>query len=348
MTNLLWKSGTAYDLFISLMTLHQAGDFGLRPSWTAGVRQRLSAPVREFLELVFSYASAPVDWISSLPEPRDAIPVIRAAIKLAPSDRLRMLTLQWDTPAEAVQALAAIASRGSATQAEQELLGHTLIRRQKHFKPAELENLLKIWTDMGRSCLLIIQALQEYQQAFFEDEETRIRPVLLAGLENARELAGRVTVQNLLENLSRGVHLEKASSAKEITLVPSYWSTPFIFATTPQKGRMQVVFGCRSEVQSIAPGAETPDRLMNALKSLADPTRLRILRYLSGQLQTPTDLSRRLRLRLPTVLHHLQALRLAELVTIRLSENGEKRYTTRTETLKLIFTSVEEFLKKQD
>jgi hypothetical protein len=44
----------------------------------------------------------------------------------------------------------------------------------------------------------------------------------------------------------------------------------------------------------------------------------------------------------------LQALRLAGMVAIRVSETGEKRYGARSETLNVIFASVKEFLKKQD
>jgi DNA-binding transcriptional ArsR family regulator len=348
MTTLLWKSGTAYDFFISLLALHHAGDFGLRPNWTAGVRQRLSVPQREFLERVYSYASAPLDWISNQPEPKDALPVLRAAAKLSPADRLRILTLPWDTPSEARETLDHIAERGSVTTDEKEVLGRTLTRRKEHLKAADLDNLLKVWMNLEESNEQILTTLQEYYDAFFADEETRIRPALQAGLEHARELARGVTLPALVEKLSRGVRFEEVESAQEIILVPSYWSTPFIFPTTPAKGRMQIIFGCRPEVQSVAPGAETPDMLMNALKSLADPTRLRILRYLAGQPLTPTELSRRLRLRPPTVLHHLQALRLAELVAIRVSETGEKRYTARTETLNVIFASVKDFLDKQD
>ena len=348
MTILRWNSGTAYDFFISLRALHHAADFGLRPNWTAGVRQRLSVPQREFLERVFSFASVPLDWISNQPEPKDALPVLRRAAELAPADRLRILTLPLDTPLEVHETLAHIAKRGSVTAEEKEFLGRTFTRGNKVLKAAGLDNLLKVWMNLDESSEQISTTLQEYYGAFFADEETRIRPVLQAGLEHARELAGRVTLFALVEELSRGVHFEDVESAQELILVPSYWSTPFVFHTKPGEGRMQIVFGCRPEVQSVAPGAETPDMLINALKSLADPTRLRILRYLSGQPLTPTELSRLLRLRPPTVLHHLQALRLAELVAIRVSENGEKRYTARTETLNVIFASVKDFLKKQD
>ncbi len=348
MTTLRWNSGTAYDFFISLLALHHAADFGLRPNWTAGVRQRLSIPRREFLERVYSFASVPLDWISSLPEPKDALPVLRLAADLAPADRLRTLTLPSNTPIEACETLDHIAKRGSVTTEEKESLARTLTRRNEHLKVAELDNVLKIWLNLDKSSEQISTALQEYYGAFFADEETRIRPALQAGLEHARELAGRVTLPALVEELSRGVRFEDVESAQELILVPSYWSTPLVFATNPAEGSMQIVFGCRPEVQSVAPGAETPDILINALKSLADPTRLRILRYLSGQPLTPTELSRLLRLRPPTVLHHLQALRLAELVAIRVSEIGEKRYAARSETLNAIFASVKDFLKKQD
>ena len=348
MTTLHWYSGTAYDFYISLFALHNAANFGLRPSWTAGVRQRLSVPQREFLERIYSFAVVPLDWVSSLPEPKDALPVLRHAAELAAVDRLRMLTLPIDISRETQETLAHIAGQGTFTTDEKELLGRSLTRRNEHLKAAELESLLKVWMDVDRSGEQILVTLQEYYEAFFADEETRIRPVLQAGLEHARELAGKVTLPALVEELSRGVRFEDVESEQELILVPSYWSTPFIFPTKPAKGILQIVFGCRPDVQSIAPGAETPDMLINALKSLADPTRLRILRYLSGQPLTPTELSRRLRLRPPTVLHHLQALRLAELVAIRVSENGEKRYTARVETLNVIFNSVKDFLRKQD
>ncbi|HEX7619686.1 MAG TPA: metalloregulator ArsR/SmtB family transcription factor [Anaerolineales bacterium] len=348
MTTIHWNSGTAYDFFISLLALHHAGEFGLRPNWTAGVRQRLSVPQREFLELIYSFASVPLDWISSLPEPKDALGVLHQAADLKPTDRLRILTLPFNIPLEAHEALEHIAKRGSVNAKEKELLSRSINRRNEHLKAGELEQLLKVWMNLDKSSELILTSLQEYYDAFFADEETRIRPVLQAGLKEARELSGRVKLPALVEKLSRGVRFEDVESAKELILVPSYWSTPFVFPTNPAQGRMQIVFGCRPDIQSISPGAETPDKLINALKSLADPTRLRILRYLTGQPLTPTELSRRLRLRPPTVLHHLHVLRLAELVAIRVSDNGEKRYAARSETLKLIFTSVNEFLIKQD
>jgi DNA-binding transcriptional ArsR family regulator len=348
MASLLWHTGTAYDFFISLLALHHAADFGLRPSWAAGVRQRLLSPQREFLELVYSFASLPLDWLSGLPEPRDVSPVLEQAARLAPVDRLRILTLPGDLADEPRQALEHIAARGSASHSDKETLTHSLKPKKGPYKPAEMNNLLTVWTDAERSAERMLAALHEYYLSFFSDEETRIRPVLQAGLRHAQELSARVSLPELVEELSRGVHFEDLQTARELALVPSYWLSPLVIPSSPAKGSMQIVFGCRPDDLSVAPGAETPSLLVNALKSLADPTRLRILRYCSGQPLTPTELSRRLRLRPPTVLHHLQALRLAELVTIRVSETGEKRYTCRAETLNTIFNSVKDFVNTQD
>ena len=46
---LSWDTGTAYDFFISLSVLHEPDSFGLRSSWAAGVRSRLSTDDRKTL-----------------------------------------------------------------------------------------------------------------------------------------------------------------------------------------------------------------------------------------------------------------------------------------------------------
>jgi len=44
--NILWENGSAYDLFVSLRVIHNPDEFGLRPSWAAGVRSRLPTQLR--------------------------------------------------------------------------------------------------------------------------------------------------------------------------------------------------------------------------------------------------------------------------------------------------------------
>lgn len=95
--------------------------------------------------------------------------------------------------------------------------------------------------------------------------------------------------------------------------------------------KLIVLFGARPGTMSIVPGDVIPDALLRGMKALADPTRLRILRYLAQEPQTASELSRVLRLRPPTVNHHLNQLRLAGMVHVFLDPDGEKKFAARYE-----------------
>jgi DNA-binding transcriptional ArsR family regulator len=109
--------------------------------------------------------------------------------------------------------------------------------------------------------------------------------------------------------------------------------------------KMVFVFGVRPADMSVVPGEMVPEGLIRALKALADPTRLRILHDLSLEAVTPSELARRLRLRAPTVTHHLNELRLAGLVNLKL-EGQEKRYTARSETIETTCSMLQAFLQR--
>jgi DNA-binding transcriptional ArsR family regulator len=86
---------------------------------------------------------------------------------------------------------------------------------------------------------------------------------------------------------------------------------------------------------------------VRSLKALADPTRLKILFYLSHESISPSELARRLHLRAPTGTHHLSELRLASLVNVTIEGQG-KKYMARHEALQPTFTSLQDFLKIVD
>jgi DNA-binding transcriptional ArsR family regulator len=72
---------------------------------------------------------------------------------------------------------------------------------------------------------------------------------------------------------------------------------------------------------------------------------LRILHYLTREPHTPAELARQLRLRAPTVIHHLKVLRLAGLVQLRLGEDKQDRaYAARPEMVKAACASLSDFL----
>jgi DNA-binding transcriptional ArsR family regulator len=346
MTQLIWDSGTAYDLFISLFVLHHPADFGLRPSWTAGVRQRLSAPRRDFLERVYTFATVPLAWLASLRGAKDADSILHQAEALDPADCFACLTLGPEKLEKAGSLLETVSTRHRWTPEDRQTLAEALVG-EGSLTENGLEELLSLWTQKEEAGRRYLAALSEYYRAFFCEEEARIQPALRSGLNRGRELEAQLPLQTLVETLSRGIRLEDLSSLQSLTLVPSFWISPLSFLSRPRQNQLLMAFSARSDLESVAPGAETPDALVGALKSLGDPTRLRILRYLARQPMTPTELAHLLRLRPPTIVHHLHSLRLAGLVHVSVGKGAERRYDVRLEALPAVWEALLKFLEAQ-
>ena len=346
MTTLNWSSGTAYDFFISLYVLHHAGRFGLRASWAAGTRQRVSSVNRTFLEKVQTFAPVPLSWVAGLPGSKDAEAALAVIAGLPAAERLPLL---MTTPEMAVsgvrETLLGIAARGAASKADHDVLRANYVRRADPLKPVALANMVEVWSSPQESGVRLLDALQEYYSVFFAEEENRIQPYLHQGLENAQLLAGDLDLDGLLTHLSRGVRFEMLDATDRLMLVPSYWSAPLVFIARPAENESLLVFGARPEDVSLVPGEDAPGGMVSALKALADPTRLKILRDLAAQPLTPAELARRLRLRPPTVVHHLRILRLAGLVEITVSAGSERMYAARLESIEAVSSALMKFVK---
>lgn len=345
---LSWDWGTAYDLFVSLHVLHQPDKFGLRGLWAAGVRSRLPAAERQVLEEADKVMRVPLDWIHSLPHPKDSAAALWTLGQIPPAERLPALSFTYETPKPAASLLQEVAGRGSWNERDLEALRASLHAKWTPPRSKDLVTVLNWWCKPEEYGEMYLAGLKAYQQVFFTEEETRIRPALQKGLEVAREMAMELDLRTLLEKLSRGVTFESMPELTELVLAPSYWSTPLIVYEQVGERRMLLLYGARPVDVSLVPGEAVPDALLLALKALADPTRLRILRYLAGQPHTPTHLARRLRLRAPTVIHHLNALRLAGLVHLTLEVGGERRYAMRRESVAATFDILNDFLVEKD
>lgn len=167
-------------------------------------------------------------------------------------------------------------------------------------------------------------------------------------MQKAQQQAETQSIPDLLLWLSRGVRLEMLDNARRLILAPSFWSAPLIFTTEIAADEHVFVFGARPETVNLVPGVSVPDELVSGLKALADSTRLRILKSLLVQPVTVTELARQLRLRPPTVVHHLRILRLAGLVQITIGNAHERTYALRTEGLGDLQQMLMDYLSLQD
>lgn len=354
-TAIEWEFGTAYEMFISLHVFHRPDYYGIRASWAAGVRSRIPAPERKLLEEVYPFIGPPLPWIHNLPAPKDAITALWALKQIPPAERLiKMLML--DQPHE----------HGTPEESEKYDRGREIMLRVIEtgvWKPEDADFLIKIWGKKdhlkNRSTLEraldwwsrpaelgegFLSGLQHYYQAFFEEEEKRIAPVLQAGLAHAQDLSSRMTIEELLTELSQGIRFGEEVRAQKFIIGPAFWTTPLVFFEHLNPNTVLLMFGARPAEMPAIPGEKLPDGLVRSLKALADPTRLKILYYLSHESLSPSELARRLHLRAPTVTHHLSELRLASMVELSIKQD-EKRYSIRRQALESTFGNLRTFLE---
>lgn len=341
---LVWDIGTAYELFISLNVLHNPERHGLRASWAAGVRSRIPPTERKFLEEVIPFMSCcPASWVYRLPQPKDAISAIWALRQIPAEKRmLELLDVEcWDKPQIREIVLKIAAQRSWSNH---DLAAFKEIFQEKHMEETKgVDKYLDWWARPEEFGEAMVAALQAYHLAFFSEEEKRVAPILQAGLERAKEKAQRLSVPDLIVELSQGLHLDELK-VKELIIIPAFWTTPLVVVDEINEDLGIFLFGARPATMSAIPGELVPDGLLRALKALADPTRLKIIHFLTHEELTPSELSRRLSLRAPTVTHHLSELRLAGLVNLTM-RGQEKLYSSRLEAIAEAFGNLQEFLK---
>ena len=344
--HIIWDQGSAYDLFISLRILHQPDEFGLRPSWAAGVRSRLPLSLRETLEQAALIIRVPMRWIHALPNPKDAQTALDALASIPATDRLAALMFtnaEDDENREALAFLRSLKGTEQPTPEDEERIQNLYPKPGKPGKPF-VRAIVAAWSDPAAFGDSLLQALTAYVEAFFHEEEARIKPAQEAALINVQARAAQEDLVSLLEDISNGVRMDWVGEVENLVLAPSFWGSPFVFfdSRSPQTGL--VAFGARPKGTPLVPGELVPEDLLNALKALADPTRLRILRTLLEAPSTPSDLAKSLRLRPPTVVHHLHILRLAGLVLVTVAPKTERRYAIRQEGLDATLVNFQDFL----
>jgi len=340
-----WDWGTAYDLFASLHVLHHPEQFGLRGSWAAGVRSRLTSPQRAILEDAQKlFFSSPLGWVSNLPEPKDADTALWSLSQIPPAQRLPTLASHAEAVPEMLTVLNEVRERRTWDESDLERLQLHHPPKEGRLNREELVNTLNWWSHPEEFGERYQAALQTYVAVFFAEEERRIKPYLQQALLRAQEMATRFDFSALFVELSQGVKIAALEEADRVTFAPSYWTTPLVMYDRMVEKDWVVLFGARPADVALVPGEVVPDGLLRALKALSDPTRLLILRYLTDKPKTPSQLARMLRLRPPTVIHHLNALRLAGLVYVTLEEQEEKRYTVRGSAVADTFEVLHRFL----
>ncbi|MGI6260188.1 MAG: ArsR/SmtB family transcription factor [Anaerolineaceae bacterium] len=330
-TRIHWDIGTAYDLFISLRILHEPEEYNIRASWAAGVRSRVPLEHRQTLEQLTRITAVPLAFIHSLDEPKDSRALLNKIRQISPIKFLEEITIHPRTPQEIKDLFHNTSPRKKWSKEEIELLSNRRGLKDSKTAKVVLKAFYDAWAQPEFFHERVIGAIEAYVETFFAEEEQRIRPILEEELSHARMRAGSRPLPAMLEEITSGVRLGDLGHISSITLAPTFWGSPFMFFEHLRDYELIALFGARPGTMSIIPGDIVPDALLRGMKAMADSTRLRILRYLAQEPQTAAELSRILRLRPPTVNHHLNQLRLAGMVQVFLSSSGEKKFAARYE-----------------
>jgi DNA-binding transcriptional ArsR family regulator len=344
--HILWDQGSAYDLFASLFILHRPDEYGLRPSWAAGVRSRLPIRLRDALERSQRVLYVPMAWIHGLPEPKDADTALKALKALLPGERLPALVFAGKEDHHSVEVRNFLLSLDGKQRMTARV--EAQIRDYHQVAPNLPKEFLRwtfeAWAARAQFGEELVEALEAYIDNFFSEEEIRVIPAQTQALEKAQALSQDNDVLSVLEELSAGVRMDWINEISSLILAPSFWGAPFVFFDKLDQETGIILFGARPDGTALIPGELVPDELLNALKALADPTRLRILSYLREGPSTPSDLAKLLRLRPPTVIHHIHNLRLAGLVSVTVTPKADRSYSFRVDGVEATIQRLRAFL----
>jgi DNA-binding transcriptional ArsR family regulator len=344
-----WDIGTGYDFLASLEVLHFPDAYELRGAWAAGVRSRLPNESREFLEKVIGNFRPPLNWLYNLSEPKDAASVLLALKRIPAEERLFALRLCPVDAPEMLNLLQAVSARGSWDQDTQDEVLRLWRANWDHEElisgpvtTKRVATILNFYEDPKDFGQRYLESLQYYYEVFFSEEEKRIGNKLQHAIQKTKKLAEGKTPEQIVADLTDEIR----ESFEKFVLVPSYWHSPGSIHSCIAADTALILFGARPPEESLVPGEIVPDDLLHRMKAMTDPTRLRILRYLLQEQLTPAELARRLRLRAPTVTHHLHTLKKAGMVHYVKKGKNEHLYYAKMESIKETYGFLKDFLEQ--
>lgn len=325
-----WDVGTGYDFFASLILLYNPDTYGLRSSWASGMRQRLPEKERKKLaEFTATLGQAPpLYWLNGFAGQKNSKAVLGAFTALEPLERVYWFSgFPHDEEEGCREIIEDVAKQGKWNDSHVNgLMAYHQKSLGKSYPQKQYKSFMDDWAKGLEVMSGIEQAFQVYYEMFFEEEERRILTFLERGLAKSKKLAEKLAVRELVVELSQGIEVRDSAFEimEQLTLIPSFWMSPYIFSHFTKNS--MIMYGVRPENVSLIPGEVVPDGLLTLLECLANPTRLQILRYLDLEELTATQIAAKLRLRTPTVAHHLKSLRRAGLVLVRSKENQKEVY----------------------
>lgn len=334
--------GTAYDFFISLYIIHSPKQFYLRPSWAAGVRSRLPEKSRNFLKNIMPAFFIPLQWLMARENLKNSSSLLERLEDISVEELMSEVVLADPLKPRYGKEFRQLLLKERVAEEDIKLFFNAYKKEMKlEITRPQLISFLNEACRPEHFQKMLLESLRNYYSLFFQEEENRIRKPLQSAFESISNEAIQPR-QGLLQKISGGVLIPELLKAERLYLIPSFWISPRFFYILPEKDQGIAVFSAKPEDMSLIPGDSVPDEINFGLNALSDTTRLRILRLLSSKEKTQSELAKDLRLRPPTLSHHLRLLMTARLIV---PKTGTKVYRLHQENLDKLMERVQSFIR---
>lgn len=324
----------AYDLPISLAAIANPVRHELPAAWGREARKTLSADVRKDLGAFFGgpipIGILPIQLVPDLAPSGEPERFLAGLESLEMPDLIAAL-LNRRTAERGLESAIRRVVRGQPLSSKDE----AVIGREEAGLPAEARRRFRtVLRDPERARRQYLGLLRSHLEGWFASNYPEQSLLLHQRAKQGRRSIGKLPPAEVIGRVTGGFTLQSAA-VHSVTLVPSYYASPFVYVV--KEGRdVVLVYGARAN-EANAGRVAIDQRTVKVLKALADETRLRILQLLAERPLYGQQLAEALGVSHPTISHHMTQLRVAGLTRTELGEDGSNRYAVRADTLEDLF-----------
>ncbi|MBI2762044.1 MAG: metalloregulator ArsR/SmtB family transcription factor [Chloroflexi bacterium] len=334
-----------YDLIVSLRALYNPRTYETTRPWAAATKAALAPDLYERGRFFFQGFDTAMGYsaLRLAPDLPDGAPpeALIAAVRAADTAALALYML--DTGEASAETIAAFRRtlHGEAGGRELDAILHRL-------PPEWARRCRRVLADPAAVQEELARLLEHYHTDAFAAETRHLTEPLAQARKTAEDMLAVLPTVEAIERLTGGYTLGDDLRVRRIVLAPSVFIYPFMSSRVDEvAGEALIVYGVRTNVFLKYEKVPLDQNLTRALKALADPARLRVLRLLSrGPIEGPA-LVTALGLTQPTVHHHLAQLRTAGLIRQERTKGG-MRYTVRREAALDTISALERLITGDD
>lgn len=194
----------------------------------------------------------------------------------------------------------------------------------------------------------MVHLLAEWNEQYFKHIDPNILRALEQDVEEKRKLLGILSNIDLVEEATNGLWLDEHPELETVILTPQYHCHP---ATVLDyyENLCTCLYPSTRAIEIVDEQNGEMHRIVAVTQALADPNRLKILRALSTQNLTFTDIHKILGLAKSTTNHHISTLRRAGLIRAHhFGKSTAQEYSLRLGELEKIGNQLTSFISSRE